>query len=367
VSRRDGNVTARADAPNAFNEETTMTSIRLTTLAATGLLMGGACCAQTILTVSSWLPPGHHLSANIGAWCADIEQQTSARVRCDTLAKPVASPAATLNAVRSGLADVSFTVASYNAEPLPLSSLFSVPFIGGPQATAATFGVAAHRIYERNLAKFDEYKGVKLITIAAGSPVHILLTGKPVKSADDFRGLKLLVGSKNAADLTSSLGAQPIVKPASQAYEMISGGIVDGTINPIETTKSLKLGQFVKSVTLVPGGINFGLIAVYVAESKWKALSAADQAALLAAGGEKLSQRIGASFDKEDQDALALLRGNGSAITTASDELRQTMLDKSRPVRATLTAAARERGVDKADELLAQMPGEIDKVTKARP
>lgn len=341
-----------------------MHAFRLLALSAFALSTTVAASAQTVLTVSSWVPPQHHITLNIKSWCDDVEKGTAGRVKCTLLAKPVAPPTGALNSVRRGLADVSFTVAAYNSEPLPLSMLFSVPFAAGPQADASIVSVASWRIYQHHLAKYQEYRGVKLLTLGAASPIQIFTTGKPIKSINDLKGLKLMVGSKTAADLVESVGALPVVKPASQMYEMFSGGIVDGSFNPIESVKSFKAAPFVKSVAYVPGGVNFGTIAVYMSQSRWDALNKEDQAVLEGAAGERLARRLGAGFDREDQEALALLRSSGAAVEQATPELLSGLAERAQPVRQALTAAAKERGADNAEAVLSELRAEVDRLAK---
>src|SRR5512133_1044232 len=81
-------------------------------LAATAALAGPA-AAQTVLTVSSWVPPTHSLSVAQKEWCDLLEKNTSGKMKCNILPRGVAAPPGTFDAVKNGLADVSFTVHGY--------------------------------------------------------------------------------------------------------------------------------------------------------------------------------------------------------------------------------------------------------------
>ena len=47
---------------------------------------------QTVLTASSWVPPGHSMAAAQKQWCDLLEQRSSARLKCNILPRGVASP-----------------------------------------------------------------------------------------------------------------------------------------------------------------------------------------------------------------------------------------------------------------------------------
>ena len=76
----------------------------------------GAAVAQTVttLTMSSWVPPTHALTAvMLPNWAAEVEKATKGRVKLQMLPKAPAAPAGTFDAVKDGLVDVSYVTASY--------------------------------------------------------------------------------------------------------------------------------------------------------------------------------------------------------------------------------------------------------------
>lgn len=323
--------------------------------------------AQTTLSVSSWVPPTHLITNNMRTWCADIEKGTQSRVKCSVLAKPVSPPDGALNSVRNGLADVSMTVAAYNTEPLPVAMLTALPFLAaGTKANAEFFAAANQRNYERHLAKANEFKGVKVLSIANGSALQMYFsTSKPINSLADLKGLKMMVGDKYAADLVTALGMEPVVKPATQMYELFSGGIVDGALNPLEAIKSFKVGSYIKSALLVPGGFRYAMHLYYIGEPAWSKISKEDQAVLMAAAGEKMSRRHGQGFDQEDRAGLDEMKANGARVTVASDAMLKELSSIAMPISKQMSDVGKAKGVD-VDRFVADMRSEIEKVAKGQ-
>ena len=100
-------------------------------LAATAALLCGSAAAQTIvLTASSWLPPSHALTETQKEWCTALEQKTAGKAKCNLLPRGVAAAPATFDAVRNGLADISFTVHGYTPGRFVTTQIAEFPFLG---------------------------------------------------------------------------------------------------------------------------------------------------------------------------------------------------------------------------------------------
>ncbi|MEO6626139.1 MAG: ABC transporter substrate-binding protein, partial [Burkholderiaceae bacterium] len=81
--------------------------------AAAAALFAGMAQGQTVLTASSWVPPTHALSVAQKEWCDLLEKNTSGKMKCNILPRAVSGSQGTLDAVKNGLADISFTVHGY--------------------------------------------------------------------------------------------------------------------------------------------------------------------------------------------------------------------------------------------------------------
>lgn len=107
--------------------------------------------APTVLQISSWVPPAHFIYRELMApWAAGVEKTTQGRVKVDTLPKGVASPAGHFDAIRDGLADVTFNIHGYVPGRFTLTKLVELPFIGD---NAEALSVAYWRMHEKHLAR----------------------------------------------------------------------------------------------------------------------------------------------------------------------------------------------------------------------
>ena len=172
--------------------------------------------AQVELSMSAWVPPSHMLVKDgMVPWMKEVERVTDGRVKVKLLPKPVTNPINHFDAVRDGLADVAFVSHAYTPARFQLVRVGVLPFSGD---NAEVNSVALWRIYSKHFLKQDEHKGVKLLTIYTHGPGIFWNAKKPIKTIDDFAGLKIRVGGTQADMLNSTCalagsGATPSPSP----------------------------------------------------------------------------------------------------------------------------------------------------------
>src|SRR5438046_8710046 len=113
---------------------------------------------QTTLTMSSWVSPQHHLTANVlQGWATEAEKATNGRVKFTMLPKHPSAPPGTFDAVRDGLVDLSYVTASYTParHVMPL-----MPELPGSGDTALANSVAYARSTLKPHPQPGEYKRV---------------------------------------------------------------------------------------------------------------------------------------------------------------------------------------------------------------
>ena len=316
--------------------------IALTAIAA---LAAGAAAAQVTLNASSWVPPGHPITATMLApFCADIEKATAARVKCNILPKAPVGAFQTIDGVKDGLMDLSFIVHGYTPGRFALTDAPEFPFMGD---TSEVTAVAYQRIFERMLAKSNEHKDVVLLSVFTHGPGQMYNTKRAINTLKDLEGLKIRIGGGLVNDITKALGAVPMLKPAPESYELLSTGVADGLFFPKESPLSFKLVPLIKHVTYVPGGL-YNVSFAWVANSaKWNQISAADRKAIEPLLGEALARRSGRAWDAADARGEAAVREAKIPIVIASPQLRAEIKAKTDPLeKEWAEKKAKPKGVD---------------------
>ena len=340
---------------------------RVKFLVATTVLLGlvagaGPAPAQTTLTMSSWVSPQHHLTANVlQVWANDVEKATSGRVKFTMLPKHPSAPPGTFDAVRDGLVDLSFVTASYTPARhiLPL-----MPELPGGGDTALANSVAYSRIHWKYFQKVGEYRGVKLLGVFTHGPGQ-MFTKKPVAGIGDVQGLKIRTGGGVAELVAKALGASAFVKPAPESYELLSSGVADGVFFPLESIISFKLDTVLEQATLFPGGMYSSAFGFFMNEEKWNRLPKQDQEAIEKLSGEYIARLAGNSWDEADRKGMEALKKSGVKIVHANPAFVAEVKKRSAPIVDEWIKQASAKGVDAA-KILAEFQDELKKVSAGK-
>jgi TRAP-type C4-dicarboxylate transport system substrate-binding protein len=320
----------------------------------------GTASAQTVnLSFSAWVPPSHMLVRDaMIPWMEEVDKVTQGRVKIKLLPKPAANAINHFDAVHDGLADVAFISHSYTPARFPMTRIGVLPFAGDNAEVAS---VALWRIYDRHFAKLNEHKGVKLITIYTHGPGVFWNAKRPIRTVEDFAGLKIRVGGGIAADVANALGVNAVFKPAPESYEMLSTGVVDGVMFPGESIVSFKLDKLVKYATAFPGGLYSDSHAVIMNEAAWKKISKADQDAISKISGEAFARATGKAWDKNAAGGFDAFKAGGGQIVPADATLVKGVADKTARFEQEWVKAATDKGLNGA-AILAEYREELKKI-----
>ena len=331
-------------------------------LASAVILLGAASpvFAQTTLAISSWLPPQHAATKALVEWAGEVEKASSGRIKHNLLAKAVSSPPATFDAIRDGLADVSWTVDGYTPQRFVLTRVAEFPFMG---ETAEVNSIAYQRIHERYLAKANEHQGVRVLSVFSQGPTGIHTTKKAVNSAEDLQGLKFRLGGGMLGDLAKELGITGILRPASESYELLSGGIVDGTLQGFDGVVAFKLEKILRYYTRFPGGMYNNAFTIFMHPARYDKLSKVDQAAIDSASGEKLARIMGRHWNAAEDLGRQAMKDNNIAVIDADKAFLNVLREKSRVLEDAWYQRAAQKGVD-GKKALADLREEIRKLSK---
>ena len=331
------------------------------TAAAVTLLASGLAQAQTVLTASSWIFPTHALYVSQKSWCDQLEKNTSGKMKCNILPRAVASPPGTYDAVKSGQADISFTVHGYTPGRFTVVKMAEFPFLGN---SSEALSVAFHKIASKNPAFDAEHPGVKVLAYFTHGPGIVYNTKRPITKVEDMNGLKFRVGGGMVNEITQALGMNVTLKPSTDSYELLSGGVMDGTLFPAESIEGFKIDKIIKFATTFPGGLyNTSFVAI-MNKDRYDKLSADEKKAIDAISGENYARTFGRNWDGIDRRGHALMQANGTTVTKADAKFVAQVKDKVAGLEAKWVADAEAKGLKDAKKVLAEFRAEIAKQEK---
>jgi TRAP-type transport system periplasmic protein len=321
----------------------------------------GTAVAQTVFTASSWLPATHTLSETQKEWCTLLEQRSASRMKCNILPRAVSAPPGTFDAVRNGTADVSFTVQGYTPGRFVFTQMAEVPFLGN---FSEPVSAAYQRIYDKYPAFASEYQGVKVLSVFVHGPGIVYNTKRPIAKVEDLDGLKFRVGGGMVNEIAKALNMNVTLKPAPESYELLSTGVMDGTLFPAESIESFKIDKIVKHATSFPGGLYNTSFVFLMNQAKYDALSPADKKVVDELSGEFAARMFGRGWDKVDRRGLAFMQASGVQFTKADANFVKAVKDRTAPLEDKWAQAAEAKGLKDAKKVLGEFRAEIAKLEK---
>lgn len=336
-------------------------SYRILALAPVFALGTAAASAQTVLTVSSWVPPTHLLSEQMKSWCGQLEAKSAGKMKCNTLPRAVAAPPGTFDAVRNGLADVSFTVHGYTPGRFSATQVAEFPFLGN---SAEGVSVAYQRVFSRHPAFNDEHKGVKVLAVFTHGPGIVFNTRRPIVKIDDLAGLKFRVGGGMVNDIGKALGMNVTLKPSTESYELLSTGVMDGTLFPAESVEAFKIDKVVRYGSTFAGGLYNTSFVFMMNQAKYDGLPAELKKVVDSLSGEVAAREFGRAWDKADRRGMAFMQASGVQFNAADAALMKAVADRTGPLIDTWAKAAEAKGLKDPKKVLADLRAEVAKLEK---
>lgn len=307
--------------------------------------------AETVLTVSSWVPQTHFIYTDILLpYAEQVAKATEGRVTLNIMPAPLGAPPQHFELARTGVADITWGNFTYEPERFTALWFAEFPFVG---TDAEAGSVALWRTYENDLADNAAFDGVHMLAVGLLGGGQIHHGSKNIVSPEDMANQKVRIGGPIQTRIMESLGAVPVAAPPTKAYELLEGGVIDASLHPVESVMNFRLEEALTHHTIVPGGLYDSSFFIVMNEAKWDSLDEADRAAIDAISGEALSRLWGQQFDAQSEKAMGLFTAAGHEFSEPSPELMAAITAVSDSMVAEWVEAAKAAGVADPEALRA--------------
>ncbi|GAA6210231.1 TRAP transporter substrate-binding protein [Cognatishimia sp. WU-CL00825] len=225
-----------------------------------------------------------------------------------------ASPPNQYSIMLDGVADIVFMLPSFSHRLFPKTSVIGLPNL----CETAVDCTEALRSARSELEA--EFRG-KVVGFWTNSPPVLITKGKPVRSMDDVKGMKIRVSDPTAIPFLEALGASTVAIPVTEINQSLANGIVDGVMIDPSGILSFKLdepGEYV--TTWFPGGP--ATFAVVMNQDVYDGLNDAGRAAIDRVAESGLSEQAAKTYAAIGGKALAHAKAQGLEVITLSDAER---------------------------------------------
>jgi TRAP-type C4-dicarboxylate transport system substrate-binding protein len=294
------------------------------------------------LTYSNFFPPANHQSVLAEEWCREVEKRTDGKVVIDYYPGGTLTKAKqTYDGVVEGMSDIGLSCLAYSRGRFPVMAAVDLP-LGYKTAAQAT--ATANAVYEH--FKPEELADVEVMYFNGHGPGLLFTTTKPVATLEDMQGLKIR-STGNSAQLVQALGGTPVAKPMPENYQLLQKGVVDGSMHPIESNKSFKLGEVCKFGTDSFDVAYTTVFFIVMNKAKWASIDPESQKAIRQINKEWTAKHAKA-WDDADVDGRRYLIDQGGQIIELTPAESARWVEAAKPVIDGYIADADARGLDGA-------------------
>jgi C4-dicarboxylate-binding protein DctP len=175
-----------------------------------------------------------------------------------------------LQAIQKGLADIGVVVIPLATDKIGLYAVsYYTPFVSNDVVVISKTIDKMAKKFPEMAKQWEQFNQINLVTIGVVDTYQVL-SKKPIKSPDDFKGMKIGGVGPNLLWL-QSMGATGVVAPMNEAYNALQTGVIDGYFIHSGAAKNVKLNEVAPfHVSTQAGGAS--AFAVSINSNTWKKL-----------------------------------------------------------------------------------------------
>ena len=328
-------------------------------------LIGGIGTAQADSTITlkfaSPYPVGHPSYVRAKEYIEDIQKLTNNKVKFSYFpAEQLGKAKDMLTVCGRGVADFCQIHVTYFAGQLPYTNMIVLPYW-----TSATEGT---EIFKEMLETSPELQeemhkyGVKGMVGTTTPTYDVATVKKPVRKLEDLKGLKLKTAGGIYDNIAKRYGIIPVSIPASETYEAVQRGVVDGVVFNYPSIRSYHLNDLIKYIT---NGMRCGGYpgAIVVNEKTWQKLPKDVQDAIMKANHNAMAKE-GHRWDTLHKEVMQQFKNQGIQVYDLTPEQRVAWRKVLNGVGEEYVTEIEKRGFTKARKVFEDYKKIAERVTK---
>ncbi|MBU0831178.1 MAG: C4-dicarboxylate TRAP transporter substrate-binding protein [Alphaproteobacteria bacterium] len=268
-------------------------------------------------------------------------------------------PAASLQGVRDGVAQVTYHAGTYTPSELPIANLVGDMAFYNTDPLVMAF--ASTEFGLTNPEQLAEWKANGVVYGGGYSTSeYFMQCNTSIQTLEDIKGKRLRMAGGAWSRFAEYVQAVPVSIPSSEMYTGLDAGSLDCAIAAADALDSFSLKDVVTHMnTLAIGnyyaGFEWGYNATF-----WQSLSPENRRVLFNQMAYYLGQHR-VEFDKDVEAAVQSAKESGMIVVEADDTLKNALDAFVAADEAVLIANAKERGVTDPEAIIASFKALVDK------
>lgn len=312
------------------------------TLGAVVLAQAAVAQEHTLRVHSFSSPTSLDHTAHLDRWAEKVEQDSGGRIAVEVYpAMQLGGKASDLvQQLEDGVVDIIWTLPGFTPGRFPGAEGLELPFVN--TGTSATMSPAAMEFAQDHLQ--DEFDGIKILSIHAtdGSIAHSV--ERPIRTLEDFDGLKVRVAGRFIGEAVSALGGTPVGIPLPGVYEALARGQVDAMFINWAITEPYRFYEVTNHHTDTP--LYQSMLMTLMSQDSYDALPEDLQAVIDANSGVEYAKRMGEIWDEQKGPARQATIAHGNDVFSLSEEELARWKEAVTPAYDAWIAEMDSRGYD---------------------
>jgi TRAP-type C4-dicarboxylate transport system substrate-binding protein len=198
----------------------------VTGLTALAFAAGAQAQQKYEVKLATFVGPQHFMSKWLVAWGEKLEKASGGRLAFKHFPGQQMGPTPQMyDLARTGQAEVSWFLHGATPGRFQLTELIQLPYVAG----SAEIGTKVINDASLRAKYFDpEHKGMKVLLLLTHQPGNVHTTKKPIRTADDMRGLRIRFSGPVIRDFIARLGGTAVGVQPNEQLEQLQKGVLDG-------------------------------------------------------------------------------------------------------------------------------------------
>ncbi|ALA71030.1 C4-dicarboxylate ABC transporter [Geobacillus stearothermophilus 10] len=289
------------------------------------------------------LPQDHHISIGVENFAKTVTEQSGGKVKIQVYpAGQLLSDKEMNQAILTGGVEMGVNSSTLWASTVPAMGIFDVPYAFPNYETA---GKALSGELREKLNKAMEEKGVKVLMYADYGYAQFANNVRPLKSPEDFKGLKIRSIGDIPSEMIKAYGASPVFLGAGEVYTALQRKTIDGATSGTTAMLQRHYDEVAKYLTIN----NYSYLEFILAVNKnfWDRLPEKTKK-LLTEAAQQTEQWIRAKAKEEDERTAKELAAKGMEVYVVPESDLPKWEEAAQPARDVYI----ERAGDLGKELL---------------
>lgn len=301
---------------------------------------------KTTIRLAYNLPADHHVAIGIEQFAKNVMEKSDGAIKMQVYPSGQLLTDKEMNqSVLTGGVEMGVNSSTLWASTVPVMGVFDVPYIFNDYEKA---GEALNGEFGDKLRTAMEDKGAKVLMFADYGFAQFANNKRPLKSPEDFKGLKIRSIGDIPSEMIKAYGASPVFMGGGEVYMALQRNTVDGATSGTTAMVQRKYDEVTKYLTIN----NYAYLEFILAVNKkfWDDLPKETQT-LLSEVAQETEVWIREKAKSEDAKTAKELEERGMEVYRVQEEDVQIWKEAAQPAWDAFTKNAGVEGNELLDLL----------------